>query len=447
MSNYYLKLFIRLFLILLTTVAFAWILPDSRLFFSKIILAVAWIAQIFELLRFLRKSHRLLAQFVNGIRHQDYTQAFPRKSWGKPFDELFKAMEEVLLEIRGQNYDQESRIQYLKMAFSAIDTGILSIEDDNLIVLSNTRGNELLGIQDTTHLETIKRLQPEFHEAVESIRSGGNAIVRLNSNDHEYELSLNATSMKMGDHSYLHITFRDIRQALDSREIQAWNRLTRILTHEIMNSVTPVSSMSETMEDQLRKQGDRPSAEFIQDLEHGLGTIRRRSDGLLKFVENYRKLSRLSHPQLEWISGKELVTDLQRLWQSELKQAGIQFFTDIDKVRVYADRTMLDQVLINLITNSIAALSNTDDPEIKFRMTLINGQTRIDIEDNGEGIDANVIREIFVPFFTTRQDGSGIGLSLSKQIMHLHGGSIHAESEGGRGTRISLWFPDRDGDN
>lgn len=355
-------------------------------------------------------------------------------------------MDGIIQTIENSKIEKEAQFHYLRLVVSNINIGIISIEDDENIVLMNRPAEKTLGVEGINNWNILKEKSPRFTADIESIGDQGRKLIELQTNDDPFTLSVDVNSMKMLNKSYKLITFQDIRGEIEQKEIEAWHKLIRILTHEIMNSVTPISSLTETMESMLGAEGKTKKAaelddETIEDLRFSLKTIHRRSDGMLSFIDDYRKLTKVAKPRLESVAIDHFFDSIQSLLKGEMDKAGILFNVDIKEVdSILLDAALVEQVLINLIKNSTHAVEGVEQPSIELNAYNEGKRTIIEVKDNGQGIGEKELREIFVPFFSTKKNGSGIGLSLSKQIMHLHGGQIKVKSEVGKGTSFYLVF-------
>jgi signal transduction histidine kinase len=287
---------------------------------------------------------------------------------------------------------------------------------------------------------------PAFTKEIEHLGSNGKKLVELKVRDETRFLSVDVHTLFLLDKSIKLVTIQDINPEIEQKEIEAWHKLIRILTHEIMNSVTPISSLTETMQSLLEDKSGNEKAitsltqETVSDIRFSLTTIQKRSDGLLHFVENYRKLTKVPKPALEKILVRTFLTTIEKLMLHELTRKNISIAVSGDESYAEMDPALIEQVLINLITNSIHALDGVDNPKIEIRVYGQDRQTIIEVADNGKGIQSKELSEIFIPFFSTKKEGSGIGLSLSKQIMSVHGGSIKVRSQVNAGTTFFLHF-------
>ncbi|MBL3658311.1 sensor histidine kinase [Fulvivirga sediminis] len=438
------KVVIRIIFILIVMTAFASIFGDSRLFFNHIILSLIMMAQVWELIRFINLTNRELSKFLLSIKHKDFTVHFNKATVSDSFKELNQAFNEIIASYKQSQIENEGQFHYLKMVVNHINVGILSIENELDIVLMNKTAESLLQAQGIKNWNILKSKHPSFVHEINQLQNSGRKLVSIESGSNR-TLSVEVNSMQLLGKTYKLITFQDIKDEIEQTEIEAWHKLIRILTHEIMNSATPISSLTETMQGMLSKNGDQIplsdlNEEIIDDLRFSLKTIQKRSDGMLAFIDDYRKLTKVSNPRLEEVDVSELFQHIHLLMKRQMDENNIHFKMACDIHTINLDRHLIEQVLINLITNSIHALERKETPEISLTAHYMGEKACIAVTDNGSGIPKVELSQIFVPFYSTKKQGSGIGLSLSKQIMHLHKGYIKVDSEDGKGTTISLYF-------
>ncbi|MBL6447973.1 ATP-binding protein [Fulvivirga sp. 29W222] len=440
------KVAARLFMILAVMAAFALIFGDDRLFFNQIILFIVLVLQVVELLKFINHTNRELAKFLLAIKYRDFSINFSKSKIGQSFDELNEAFTEIIDTYKNVTIENEGQFHYLKMVVSNINIGIISLENNENIVLINKPAEQALSAEGVRNWKILKSKQPSFVQEIDAIGDTGRKLINIDVHGENRTLSVDVNSMIMLNKTYKLITFQDIKGEIEQTEIEAWHKLIRILTHEIMNSATPISSLTETMQTMLEKDGkQRPLEELdeetIEDLRFSLKTIQKRSNGMVAFINDYRKLTKVAKPKLESVTVQELFSSIENLMSSQLSKENIRLEIRIDKITtMQMDSHLIEQVLINLITNSIHALEGATNPTIHLKAYKDYDKQVIEIRDNGCGISKKELNQIFVPFFSTKKHGSGIGLSLSKQIMHLHGGNIKVSSELGEGTEIRLFF-------
>lgn len=411
---------------------------DQRLFFNQIIFGIILIIQIWELLHYIQKTNRELAKFILAIKHGDISINFAKTKIGGSFIDLSQAFEEIIEQYKIAKIEKEAQYQYLKNLVSHLNIGIISVEDNEKITLFNTSAERILNNKGINNWRILKEQLPEFTQSVENQIPDGRQLFELKTEGETQTLSLNVSTLSLLDKSYTLITLQDIKNEIEQKEIEAWHKLIRILTHEIMNSATPISSLTETMQMMLEK--DPISEETLSDLRFSLKTIQKRSDGMLAFIDDYRKITKVPKPKTELVNLKEFLAEIELLTKAGLKKDNITLKVQSETITAEFDPKLIEQVLLNLIKNAQQALSETREAKIEINAFEKNNQVIIEILDNGPGISEELKKEIFVPFFTTKKSGSGIGLSLSKQIMHLHGGTIKLRSNHGE-TIFSLYFP------
>lgn len=437
-------------LLLVTMSLLAYIFGDRRLFFNQIILSTVIVVQIAELVRFVNQTNRELARLFLAVRHNDFSVTFRQLPIGASFKDLQDNMAAVIDAFKQAKVDQEVQYQFLQLLVEHLNVGIISIQGENNIVLINNTAEKTLGITGTKSWKLVNTVNPAFAEEIASIGDNGRKLMELKSPDGSVRfLSVDVRSVLLLDKVHKLITIQNIDSEIEQKEIEAWHKLIRILTHEIMNSVTPIASLTETMQtllqerDGTQKPHDKITEENIADIRFSLNTIHKRSEGLLTFVEHYRKLTRVPKPIIEQVELTPFLHDLGLLMEPQLTARGIHFSSSMDHGNLYVhfDRKLVEQVLINLITNSMQALEGRTDGTIEIHGYTDDASHVIEVRDNGPGIPAKEMKEIFVPFFSTKKEGSGIGLSLSKQIMALHRGQLRVQSGTTRGTSFYLHFP------
>jgi signal transduction histidine kinase len=303
----------------------------------------------------------------------------------------------------------------------------------------------MLGVPYLKTIHSLERRDAVLYHQVLDLRPGQSKVVSITKDKSVYKALISATAFQTDNIVYKLIAFQNVDEALDETEAKAWQKLLSVMTHEIMNSIAPISSLADTMLHRLQHSvshlREQPAA--IEDLELGIETIRRRSEGLLKFAETYRNLNKITAPNLKKMYVRDLFENLHHLMQPTLAQKNIDLeviLKDPD-LSLEADASLVEQVLINLVVNAMDAVKDILNPRIILSASIaLNNKIVIKVADNGAGISPEVIDKIFIPFFSTRKTGSGIGLSLCKQIMMLHKGNIQVQSAEGEGTAFLLSF-------
>ncbi len=450
--NYYFWLIVRIILLLVNvflTGSTVILIGKRDILFMPLILFIILIVQVVDFIYFTTRTNREIARFITHLNHQDLSEKFDEKSIGQPFKKLYRAFNKMIGQMDKIILEKEAQYGYLQQIVRHITIGIISVKENHEIVLINEPAKVLLGIKEKTNWSEIRRKNPEFVSKIDRIKGKGSRLIEIKIDNELRHLSVNLSTLVLMGKTFRIITFQDIRNVIEQKEIEAWHKLIQILRHEIMNSVTPIASMTDTIvmlvEDQLghaKKLNDIQEKD-IEDIRESIKTIRERSEGLYKFVENYRDLTKIPPPKIESIRIQQLFESIKRMMHSDLQQYGIQLITEIKNkdLTIRADQSLIEQVLINLISNSIHALEKTEYPEIRLLAEKNQNAQIIRVTDNGIGIEEKNLEEAFVPFYTTKDDGSGIGLSISRQIMHLHGGYITADSDPGNKTEFCLIFP------
>lgn len=397
--------------------------------------------QIYGMYYYMNRINRKLTLFLESIRYEDFSIRFSADNkLGKTFRALNYQFNEVLEAFRQTRAEKEANLKYIDTIVQHISIGVLSFDAEGRIELINPAAFRLLGIYRLRNIHELRSVHPDLAELLMQIHSGNKILYRTRT---EQQLSIHAATVRLQGRLVKLISIQNIHAELQQKELEAWQNLTKILRHEIMNSVTPIVSLISTMQD-IIEQDITPESrqqEAITDLIEALETIKSRSKGIMNFVNAYRDYTTLPKPQFTNVNIKELITVVTNLLQPDMKQLGIYFQSEVDSAgaEIHADMAQLQMVLINLIRNAMDALEQTSRPEIKLSaiMTTTN-QVSITIADNGPGIDADAINKIFIPFYTTKRKGSGIGLSLSQQIIQLHGGQLKVDSTSSSGTTFSV---------
>jgi nitrogen fixation/metabolism regulation signal transduction histidine kinase len=440
-----LRIVLMVLVVFLAGSSFAWI-GSRDLLFLPIVTSLVLIAQVIELVIYLKRMGREISRFINNIDHQDLSEKFDEKSAGQPFRSLYRSLNNVINRLESMQVEKQAQFNYLKIIMESIHTGIISVREDGEIVLINEYARDILGLPAKLTWAELDNKHPALVSEIDKIHGRGNRLVEIRAGDMLKQLSVNLSTIKILNTGYRVVTFQDIRTEIEQKEIEAWHKLVQILRHEIRNSVTPIASMTETILMLLEDQdGNTRNLKGLQetdlaDIHSSVRTIHGRSERLFDFVEKYRELTKLPPPRLETILLNELLAGLVDMLGSQAEGAEILFMKPGKDHTIQADRGMIEQALINLARNSIQALAGREDGRIILSAECNNKQVLVFCEDNGPGIEAGILEDIFLPFYTTRDEGTGIGLSISRQIMNLHGGTITAESRPWEKTRFSLVF-------
>lgn len=407
------------------------------------------LVQIIVLIRFIERTNRKLTQFLESIRHSDFTSSFSDRGLGRSFEGLNRAFNEVIKEFKKNRAEKEEHYNYLLTVVQHVSIGIVAYRKDGKVDIFNNAIKRLLKINNLKDIAELAELKPELPGILLSMKAGDRQLIKLVVDDELLQLSVYATEFRMRGEEFLLVTFQNISSELEEKEIDSWQKLIRVLTHEIMNSITPISSLASTVQDILFEDSDgiiklrELDEDDTESVEQGLSTIQNRSQGLLTFVETYRNLTRIPRPNFRYFEVKELFDRAHILLKPKMDKYNIFCQTRVfpDDLKITADPDLIDQVVINLILNAIDAVKESQNAQISITAASnANGRVTIDFSDNGHGIKPDVMDKIFMPFFTSKKEGSGIGLSLSRQIMHLHKGTITVKSKPGEGAVFTLIF-------
>jgi two-component system, NtrC family, nitrogen regulation sensor histidine kinase NtrY len=414
--------------------------------------------QLVEMIRYVTQTNSELAKFILAVKYTDFSYHFNEKTAPRSFKQLRHAFNEVHDTFRQLRFEKETHHQYLQTIIEFIDTGILSFDAAGEVELMNQSFKKMLNVPYLKNIRSLQKKNETLYQAITKLKVGDTTLLRLEVNQDTLKLMLSATSFKAHGKNFMLIAFQNVSSALEENETATWQKLLRVLTHEIMNSVAPISSLSDTLTKRIRQteelvaaHGDadldgesvREMRELFDDVVMGVDVIHKRSEGLLRFADTYRSMSKIANPEITDFTVQELFDTIQQLMQTDLQKKNITLKISVTPphLKLHADIRLIEQVLINLVLNAAEAVKNKDTPTIKLvgRISEAN-RTILEVMDNGIGIPPELQESIFIPFFTTNKNGSGIGLSLSKQIMQLHRGSIQVQSVEGEGTVFSLRF-------
>lgn len=436
----YSKKVLQLVLILVSTsLAFAFLVV-YRFYISSVIMACILVGEVFYLLAQLEKNEQMFKQFIWSIRYSEFLFSSNNKKKENsqiPY-ELEEAIEVALLQYKKRIQQKESRLQYFQALANHIDLSVLVFSPTGKIEWMNQAAQLQTGIKYPETIDDLQAFNPELPSHLRNLKPGDISILQASKGEESYQLALSGMSFVVMGKSLTVVSMKNIRSVLDTKETEAWQKLIRVLTHEIMNSMTPIVSLAELLKDKLDPHVPVPQEE-LEEIHQALETICRRSSGLLRFVQNYRKVTGIPAPVLQIVSVSELVENSVCLFQT--RRSEIKCLPISRHLQIIADKSQIEQVLINLIKNAFEATHDSITPHIEVSAGMqTDGYVYIQVSDNGTGIPEEVMERIFIPFFTTKPTGSGIGLSISRQIMHMHRGSLTAYSEPEKGSRFVMVF-------
>jgi len=445
-SDFRSRVILRVILLGFTLAVFTHMAGRANMLFAEVLTGIVVILQLLELFRFVSQTNRKLTRFLESVKYSDFISGFTAdNNLGRSFKDLNIAFNEVLEAFRKARSEKEEHWQYLNTVVQQVRTGILSFDETGMVQLINANAKKFMGIQSLKNINELRDRNTKLHEAITATPPGRSALYK---GSNELHLTIQVTELRMRGKDVKLITLQNIQPELQQQEVEAWQNLTRVLRHEIMNSITPISSLTSTLKDVLnydlvqRTNHYELKKESAEDLKEGLETIENRSKGLIKFIDAYREYTSLPKPKMKSVRLKDLIEKVAMLMKPEIKARNIDFSYECvsEYLTIQADEEMIEQVLINLLKNATEALRETQQPRLQLIGRYDESSVIVEVIDNGAGIIKEAIEKIFIPFFTTKKTGSGIGLSLSRQIMQLHHGSISVESEPDVRTVFTLRF-------
>ena len=411
-------------------------------YLRSVYMGILAVIQVTELFLYIDRINSKLENFFSSILAEDYSIHLIDKRKGDSFRRLYDVLNAINDKLKLLSTEKETRSQYLGTLIEQSGVGILSIDPDGKIHLVNKAFRELLNMEKAHSGINLGDLSEQLLAIIQKIPPGEHQLIRWITGNTEKPFSFQVSRFKLGEQPFILVSVHDIRAELDEKELEAWQKLIRVLTHEIMNSVTPIVSLSSSLNHLIKDNSvtirDKKTNDRLSD---GLEAIMDRSSGLMKFTTAYQNLTRIPAPKIQLIDIAGFLKKVSTLYLPEIQGRNINFsiqYTGKPK-KFRGDPDLLEQVLINLIRNAADAVDGMKDADIRLIIEEIPGyQVKIKLEDNGKGMDRETMDKIFVPFFSTKPGGSGIGLSLSRQIIIMHRGSIEVTSKEGVGCTVEI---------
>ncbi|HEY0297977.1 MAG TPA: HAMP domain-containing sensor histidine kinase [Arachidicoccus sp.] len=410
------------------------------------ILSTIFLLTVLYLYKIIKDIYRDFINFVEALRYRDLSQRFSIERAPKHLKVFRSGFNTIAEEYKKLSFEKTAQYHYLQNVLEMVDTGIMAYEiSSGEIIWVNQLMKEYLRIPYLKNLHHIEKAEQQLFHEISSITTREQKVVTVIHPENELKLLLTASTFSSKEKTFKLIAIQDVDETLDITESEAWKKLLRVLTHEIMNSIAPISSVAATLQNRLNNidTSEILSASDFHDFQDGIATIKSRSNGLLKFSESYRNLNKIGSitPSIFYVH--DLFESLFTLMSPSLQEQHISLDIILKNptLEMEADKDLIEQMLINLLLNAMDAVKDKEDKQI-----LLIGETHekykpiIKVSDNGNGMNKETVDKIFIPFFTTKKAGSGIGLSLCKQIMLLHKGSIQVKSTIGEGTIFSLSF-------
>ncbi|WP_340065156.1 HAMP domain-containing sensor histidine kinase [Ascidiimonas aurantiaca] len=401
---------------------------------------------LFNIYSFVKRRFVAIDDFFEAVKYRDFSRWFPEDRGPKDIRFLYTGFNEINRTIKEINSKNEAQYVYLQKILEMVDVGIIAYNLETGDVLwSNDSFREIIDFPSFKNIRFVKKRRAELYNTIFETYHKEPGSVNIALQNEEIKVLISDTVFQVNDEAFKLIALHNIDDTLNKNESEAWKKLLSVMTHEIMNSIAPIASLADTLQDHIQLNLDHPNTHQLdtEDLNAGIKTIKNRSNGLLKFARTYRSLSKVTELTLQTVRVEELFQNIQLLMEPSMKSKNIdiQFTVSPKRLELEVDIHLIEQVLINLILNAKDACKHREDAQIKVQASLTpNRNTIVKVYDNGSGIPKEIIENIFIPFFTSKSTGSGIGLSLCKQIMLLHKGKILVKSEEGQGTVFSLVF-------
>lgn len=401
--------------------------------FSSLVLFILLIIQTFDLINYVERTNRKIAHLVSSIENSDFSQHFFEDRKNNALAELVKAMNQVIMRFGENRRTREEALHFLGTVLEKSPVALFVYEDSGQISWTNSSFHNLLEISEISHISVLAEEFPELHELLLQENSTKKSEVKLQMKARLRYLSVRKNKFGLYGKTLHLVTLQNIHQELDRRESESWEKLMRVLTHEIMNSITPILSLSESASS-LVGESDFENKEAIQN---SLKTIQSRGDALISFTKRYRQVLQIPQPEPKEFKLGDVLKQAVELFTSKYPQ--VRFELDLqENINIYADDILLQQVLINLLKNGIEAVPEGRVPQLILSAYAYKNRTAIDIIDNGSGIQPENLDQVFVPFFSMKKEGNGIGLSLSRDIMRAMGGTIRIIKSNPKGSIFQI---------
>ena len=422
---------VQAMLLVLAIGVLAWTVLNTSHVALPLTLGLVIAGQIALLLASVESHVEALEEFFAAVNYEDLTLRFSTDNVDGELKSQFNRILERFADARARRDGQAS---YLDTVVRHVPVPFFAERADGSLSLVNNPARRLTGLSALSRLDDLAELDPELPAKMRQIAPGQQELIQTRLREVPVELRISVSQIRLEGENERLYSVENLSGELTARESSAWRNLLRVLTHEIMNTLTPVTSLADTCSEMLQKSG------ADDDVREAVDTIARRSEGLLTFVARYRELMQLPKPRKADMPVSELISAAVTLMRDELHELAVRVDVIPETLSVRVDRALMDQVLINLLRNALDATADVDEPRITIRARLDHGRVLLQVEDNGPGIPEHLLDQLFVPFFTTKRDGSGIGLSVSRQIMSAHGGEIAVRSAPGK-TVFSLVLP------
>lgn len=448
-KSFRVRLVIRIIILSIVIGGFTFFIQKQDYYFTSIELLIVIILLIVEMVYFVERGYRQLNNMLQSVKEKDFNISFQPANQGIIFSSLTQLLNELTDSYRKVRIEKEVHYQFLNHIVDQINPLLVCYDNAGVVKLANLSLRKLLKSKDVKNINALAAINNDLPQQLLNLTEGQEFVLPARHEGEILQFALSCSSIKLMDKQYRLVVMHDIRIPLQEHELESYRKLIRVLTHEIMNSVTPILSLSEAMNETLKQPDNSPrllenlTEQEAADLTEGYRAIEVRSRALMRFVNDFKSLSKLPEPKIQPFSPESLLKPIIALLKPALDAKSIKISMSISKEAktLHADKDLVEQVLINLMKNSIDALGSMQEPQIDLEVYKSGSKVTVTVTDNGMGIRDENLDKVFVPFYSTKTHGSGIGLSLSQQIMRLHNGSISLKSIEGKGTTVSLIFP------
>lgn len=444
----YLQILIRVLLLAAAAMGLAWIVFGSVANILALVPAVIMVVILINMVLYLNRVNRRMFFFFDAIRNEDSSLSFPEDGHAPIEIDLNRALLKVNQQIQRIYKENQKQEQYFQALIGHAATGMFTFNKKGFILHTNQQAGQLLGLKPFTHISQLEAVDQQLFRAVEEIRPGQQQLTALDKEEGVVQLLIKASAFLSEGEELMLLSVQDIKNELDEKEIESWRKLIRVMRHEIMNSVTPITSLSESLSGYFHAEGKvkipaQIDEKIISTTLSGLELIHEQAQGLVRFVESYQQLTRMPKPQKSVFQVRKLMDNICMMARSfpNAEKTELVCETESGDQQLLADEMQISQVMVNLVKNAFQATGLKEGARVRISSGLDkNGHPWITISDNGPGIPDTLMDKVFIPFFTTKENGSGIGLSLSRQIMQMHGGSLKIKSVPGKQTHVVLRF-------
>ena len=440
-GRYNRTLILLVLLLAITSLCIFWVYFTFHAWITTFNLCIMWVLLVSILIYQVNRVNRNLARFFQAMRNQDSSLGYTRENVDPVFRELYEQMDLVFKDLGKLKNEKDREFNFFSAIFNNADVGLLVYDEQGKIIMLNRTAESLIGITKSSGLQNLNQQGTHLMETIRSVYPGERVLLKIDRNDELVQLSVRSRMIILPDRKLNLISLQNIRQELEQNEAESWQKLIRVLVHEITNSVSPITLTASGIILMMESQ-ENPGKDKVKEIVSGLYAIRKRSKGMASFVESYRQLAKIPEPNFSFVEVQQLFDNLERLMKDELIKKGIDLRVKIAprEISLWCDEQLVEQILINLLRNAEEALADVNDATIMLSCVYIQDAVLMTMTDNGKGIKSDLIGSIFIPFFTTKEEGSGIGLSISRQLMNLHKGRISVQSKPGK-TIFSLYFP------